>query len=84
MLAHAVPYSPGIYQGINVCNPFFPQEIINIMVFLQESIGGSQIGNFILACAKVLRVEIGIPILITETENNEQTFLFYVPVGCHK
>ena len=78
IFAHIVLYGPGIYQGINVRNLFFLQEIIHIMVFLRESVGGSQIGQFILAYADAFWVEIGIPFSITETEYNEQTFAFYI------
>ena len=37
-LARAVFYGPALYQGIDAKKPFYLQEIIHIMAFLNESV----------------------------------------------
>ena len=47
-----VLYGPDLYQGLDVKNPYFLQEIIHIMTYVQELVGGSQTGRLFRSCAK--------------------------------
>ena len=78
-LAHIVLYSSEKYQGLRVKNPYFLQEIIHIMAFLNESVCNSSTGQLFRANTEAFRVEMCIPFSIIETEYNGKTFAYYMP-----
>ena len=60
------------YQGFGVNNPFFLQEIFNIITFfLMKPCATLQLVNFF--------VEIGILFSLTSTPYNDNTFSYYLP-----
>ena len=60
-LAHAALYGFEDYQRLAVKNPYFLQEVIHIIAFLNEAVCNSSTGQLLRANAEAFRVEIGIP-----------------------
>ena len=62
MPAHSsVLYGPDLYQGFQVMDPYFNQEIFHIMTHLQESVNLSQTGQLLRGTPEAFRLEIGVP-----------------------
>ena len=65
-----VLYRPQEYQGIDVKNPYFLQEIIHIIAFLNEAACNSSTSELLRANAEFFCVEIGIIFSLTSTPYN--------------
>ena len=83
-LARAVFNGPALYQGTDAKNPFYLQEIIHIMAFLNESFCGSSTGDLLRSNAEPFRVEIEILFSITGTKYDDKTLAYYMTEGWYK
>lgn len=83
-LVRAVLYGPEQYQGLEVKNQYFLQEIIHTMAFLSKCVCNSFIGQLLQANAEAFSVEIGIPFSLTATIYNEKSYAYYMPLGWYK
>ena len=81
---HAILYGPIVYQRIEVKNPFFLQEIIHIITFLNEVACNSSTGKLLRSNAEFFRVEIGIPFSLISTKYNKKIYASYMPSGWYK
>ena len=61
-------FGSALYQGFDLMNPFFNQEISHLMTLLQESVSGSQTGLLLRLSAESLRLEIGVPFTLGECD----------------
>ena len=81
---YAILYGHLKYQGIGVKTPYFLQEIIHIITFLNETTCNSSTGELLQSNAGYFRVEIDIPFSLTSTKYYEKTYASYTPSGWYK
>ena len=81
---HVILYGLLEYQGIGVKNPYFLQEIIHIITFLNEATCNSSTGELLQSNAKFFKAEIGILFSLTSGKYNEKTHASCMSSGWYK